>query len=121
MSTIPATSSAADLKMNFLNLMVAQLQNQNPLEPLDNSQMTAQLAQISTLEQLEGLNGTFAKVLAAQQLSQAAGLIGKQISFLNDSQPATARVDSVQVQNGQVSVRAGQYVVGLDSILSVSN
>ena len=120
MSTIGTTGSA-DLKMDFLNLMVAQMQNQNPLDPMDNTQMTTQLAQISSLEQLEGLNGTFAKVLAAQQLSQAAGLIGKQVTFLNDSQPVQARVDSVQVQGGQVSVRAGQYTVGLDSILSVSN
>lgn len=121
MSTIGATTNSADLKMNFLNLIVAQMQNQNPLEPMDNTQMTAQLAQLSSLEQLEGLNNTFAKVLATQQLSQAAGLIGKQVSFLNDSQPVTARVDSLQVEAGQVNVRAGQYLVGLDSILSVSN
>jgi len=114
--------SAGDLRADFLNLMVAQMRNQNPLDPMDNSQMTTQLAQLSQLEQLENLNSQFAQALGTQQLSQASGLLGKQITFLDaNNQAVAARVESVALEGGSVFVRAGQYAVGLDAILSVSN
>ncbi len=124
MSTVTSTSdqSASDLRTDFLNLMVAQLRNQNPLDPVDNSQMTTQLAQLSQLEQLENLNSQFAQALASQQLSQSADLLGKNITFLDESdQQVTASVESLELQDGVVCARAGEYLVALDAIIAVSN
>ncbi|WP_058913963.1 flagellar hook assembly protein FlgD [Entomohabitans teleogrylli] len=73
------TSSAADLQNNFLTLLVAQLKNQDPTNPMDNSQLTSQLAQISTLNGIEKLNTTLGSISGqindSQQL-QAAALVG---------------------------------------------
>ena len=49
-------SSSGDLQANYMSLLVTQLQNQNPLEPMNNNDMSAQLAQYSQLEQLENMN-----------------------------------------------------------------
>ena len=64
----------------FLRLLVTQLRNQDPLNPLDNAQLTSQLAQISTVQGLERLNATLNALLsnanASQQLA-AASLVGR--------------------------------------------
>ena len=124
MSAVTGVSqqSATDLRTDFLNLMVAQMRNQNPLDPLDNTQMTTQLAQLSQLEQLENLNTQFAKALASQQLAQAADLLGKDITFRDENDNLIkARVQSLEIQDSTVYARTDQYAVGLDSILAVSS
>jgi flagellar basal-body rod modification protein FlgD len=72
-------TTAADLQNNFLTLLTTQLQNQDPLNPMDNSQVTSQLAQISTVSGIDKLNTTIQQMtqsfLAAQQV-QASALIG---------------------------------------------
>jgi flagellar basal-body rod modification protein FlgD len=65
--------------MDYMKLLVAQLQNQNPLEPLDNKDMTAQLAQFSQLQQLETMNSSFGRVLDSVQRATHS-LIGE-VSF----------------------------------------
>jgi flagellar basal-body rod modification protein FlgD len=68
-------------KTAFLKLLVAQLQNQDPLQPQDNSEFVAQLAQFSSLEQTMGINDRL-DLLSAQssglQNSQVVNLVGKQ-------------------------------------------
>jgi flagellar basal-body rod modification protein FlgD len=75
-------TSAADLQNTFLQLLVAQLKNQDPTNPLDSSQMTSQLAQISTVQGISQLNTSLSSLssqLAAGQQSQAALLIGSTV------------------------------------------
>lgn len=71
--------SASDLQNQFLTMLVAQMNNQDPLNPLDNSQVTSQLAQISTVSGIAQLNSTLQSVtnqITATQSMQAAGMIG---------------------------------------------
>jgi flagellar basal-body rod modification protein FlgD len=124
MSTVSSTTPKAnDIRSDYMNLLITQLRNQNPLEPLDNNQMAGQLATFSQLEQLENMNSTFQKVLAIQQMNQASGLIGRQVSYLpTDSQtPQQGRVDGVKVVDGDVKVTVGTQVINLDAIQSVQN
>jgi flagellar hook assembly protein FlgD len=78
MSTPSVTATASDIQMDYMKLLVTQLQNQNPLEPLDNNEMASQLAQFSQLQQLENMNSSFVQVLAAAERSYANSLIGKE-------------------------------------------
>ena len=55
-SSSTSTNSAQDLQNQFLTMLVTQLQNQDPTNPMDNSQLTTQLAQINTLSGIEKLN-----------------------------------------------------------------
>ncbi|MGE3540102.1 MAG: flagellar hook assembly protein FlgD [Candidatus Tectimicrobiota bacterium] len=69
-------------KEAFLNLLVAQLEHQNPLEPVENTEFTAQLAQFTSLEQLQTMNTNLSALATAQSTAnglQASALIGKQV------------------------------------------
>jgi flagellar basal-body rod modification protein FlgD len=78
-----ATKRAIDDPQDrFLKLLVTQMKNQDPLNPLDNAQVTSQLAQISTVNGIEKLNATIQGMVssfAAGQSLQAAGMIGKEV------------------------------------------
>ena len=64
-------SSSADLQNQFMTLLIAQLKNQDPTNPMDNSQLTSQLAQINTLSGIEQLNGTLAAISGQINTSQS--------------------------------------------------
>ena len=76
-------ASAQDEAQNkFLTLLTTQLKNQDPLNPLDNAQVTSQLAQISTVDGIERLNLTMGKLLDGlngNETMQAAALVGRSV------------------------------------------
>jgi flagellar basal-body rod modification protein FlgD len=82
-------------KDDFLNLLVTQLQHQDPLNPAESTEFTAQLAQFSSLEQLNNINDNLKNMELFQTSvtnSQAVSFIGKEI---------TAKGNSVQLESGQ--------------------
>jgi flagellar basal-body rod modification protein FlgD len=79
-SASPTTSE--EIQNRFLTLLVAQLENQDPLNPLENTELTNQLAQMSTVQGIEQLNKTLSSLvtsLADTQAVQASALIGKTV------------------------------------------
>ena len=85
-ATATGTAAAAATKKSaveeqqdrFLKLLVTQMKNQDPLNPLDNAQVTTQMAQLSTVSGIEKLNATM-QALTKSQAFQAAGLIGRSV------------------------------------------
>ncbi|GAB3667208.1 flagellar hook assembly protein FlgD [Ramlibacter alkalitolerans] len=93
-------TSAADQEDRFMKLLVAQMKNQDPLNPMDNAQMTSQIAQINTVGGLEKLNTTVESLLAAfngAQVQSALQLPGR----------------SVLVEGSALSLAAGQATGGV--------
>ncbi|MBK5207127.1 MAG: flagellar hook assembly protein FlgD [Polaromonas sp.] len=83
-----ATGTSADSEQRFLKLLVTQLNNQDPLNPLDNAQLTSQLAQMSTVSGIEKLNNAFQSLLAqsgSSQVLQSASLIGRTVLVPGDA------------------------------------
>jgi flagellar basal-body rod modification protein FlgD len=77
-----SASDAAQSQDRFLKLLVAQLNNQDPMNPLDNAQMTSQIAQINTVTGIQQLNDTVKGMMnqfAAQQLMQAGSMVGRTV------------------------------------------
>jgi flagellar basal-body rod modification protein FlgD len=121
-----AGTSPADLQTTFLQLLVAQLKNQDPTSPMDSSQMTSQLAQISTVQGIGQLNTSLSSLsaqLTAGQQSQAALLIGSTVlapgdTFAVSSGKATPFGVTLasDVSDLQVTVKnsAGQVVNTID-------
>lgn len=73
-------SGGLELQDSFMTLLVTQLRNQDPMNPMENAEMTSQLAQINTVSGIQDLNDTLEGItgqLDASQLLQATGLIGK--------------------------------------------
>ncbi|MHC4740809.1 MAG: flagellar hook assembly protein FlgD [Planctomycetota bacterium] len=127
MSSVAATSAASEIQMDYMTLLVTQLQNQNPLEPLDNNEMASQLAMFSQLEQLESMNRSFSDVLSDMKREYAASLIGKEISFNADDgtgvEKSTAGVVEQVFNNvdGETVVVTGNHLVSLNDVISVKN
>jgi flagellar basal-body rod modification protein FlgD len=102
-STLPPTEQTAQqYKTEFLTLLLTQLKNQDPTNPVDSTQMVAQQAQIASLEQMQNLNTNFIALMAMQNVSQATSLIGKTV-VAKDTQglPANGMVTGIRFENGQ--------------------
>jgi flagellar basal-body rod modification protein FlgD len=93
-------------KQDFLKLLMAQLQNQDPLKPMDDTQMIAQMAQFSALEATQQLQQTIQQSNNVQTIFQAGALIGKYIQANeSDGTSTTGAVTGVDFTstNGVVS------------------
>lgn len=78
-SATSSTGDAAAAQDRFMTLLVTQMKNQDPLNPMDNAQMTSQLAQLSTVTGIDKLNTTVQSLMGtfqSNQSLQAAGMIG---------------------------------------------
>ena len=124
-TTTSSATSASSLQMDYMTLLVAQLQNQNPLEPMDNDQMAMQLAQYSQLQQLEGMNNSFSSVLDATQKSYASSLIGKTVSYYATQADGSSEVAEGVVKevgtnsDGKVILNVNDIALSLDDIVTI--
>ena len=87
-TTTPASAQSPLGKEDFLQLLVAQLSAQDPLNPMDSREFSAQLAQFSALEQMTNVNNTLEDLVAAQQAmgnSSMISLIGKLVDIPGSS------------------------------------
>jgi len=87
-SQVSSSKDSALGKDDFMNLLVAQLQNQDPLNPMDSTAFTSQLAEFSSLEQLSNVNENLENLQMYQSSinnAQAVSFIGKNIDALGDS------------------------------------
>ena len=71
-----STSSTASTQNQFLTMLTAQLKNQDPTNPMDNAQITSQMAQLSTVDGVNQMNSTLQALTDSMQTSSAASLIG---------------------------------------------
>lgn len=110
-------TSASQQKLDFMKLLVTELQNQNPLDPMDNQQMAAQLAQFTQLELSENMNNnmdsmnstmsemntSFMGAMLLAQLEYARSMLGQEVSFYNSQydQMVTGQVAKLTIENNE--------------------
>lgn len=99
---------------DFLKLLIQELQNQDPLNPMDNSEMVQQIGLIREIGATDELTGTLSNLSNNQQLVTASGLIGKTVSGLaNDSTNIDGVVEKITVEtNGENDARSVKVHVG---------
>lgn len=111
-------------KDDFLKILIAQLKNQDPSQPLQDKEFIAQMAQFSSVEQLSNISNDMK--LLRQSLGFASGLIGKDITWegLNDQGNTVAKtgpVESIVVKSGaQYAVVKGEQVA-MDRIMKIAD
>lgn len=102
----------------FLSILVSQLQNQDPLSPMEDTDFIAQMAQFSSLEQMQALNSSFTA-------SQATGMIGQYVyaETVNEETgekiPVFGKVDGVSMVNGETCLHIGDSNVPVDEVMEV--
>lgn len=106
----------------FITLLVAELQNQDPLSPMDNEAMLNQLAQITSVAELSKLNANFTRASGIELAAQVGSLVGRTVEWEDPNTGAarTAEVTSVQLSGGAWVLNAGEDQVPLDSIVAIS-
>ena len=113
----------------FIQLMLVQLQNQDPLEPMDNSEMLQQITQIREIGASENLSQTLQAVLTGQNLTTASSLIGQQILALADSgETIEGEVDRVSIEvnendnsKREIRVHIGEQSVRLNNVREITS
>jgi len=120
-TTSSSSSGGVDYNM-FLQLLIAEMKNQDPTNPMDTSQYMSQFAQLSTVEQAMQTNSKLDALLSSQSLSQANGLIGKTVSF-TDATGATfsGKVVSISINNdGSIATLENGTKVAVGPGLTIS-
>ncbi len=104
----------------FFNLLIAELKNQDPLNPLDNTQLLQQVATIREVGVSMQLNETLQAVMFGQQITSAASLLGKTVRGLTDAgDEVTGTVDRITIEEEKVLLHVGQEQVRLNNVAEI--
>jgi len=111
----------------FMELLIAELQNQDPLAPTETSEMLKQISLISEIDSTNRLTDTLATLMTNQNLSTASGMIGKSIKAIGaDGKPVEGIVDRVSIEIDEegddertLYVHIGATAVEMDNVREV--
>jgi flagellar basal-body rod modification protein FlgD len=124
-TTTPATGGLPMDQMGrdtFLKLMVAQLRNQDPMNPQDSSEFLAQTAQFTSLEKLDAVAQQTSQALAAQMAFGASTLAGRSVTFLGEDGVTEVKgtVDSVRFTATGPVLSVGDVEVPISNVIAVA-
>lgn len=120
-STSDSNEALRGLNMDqFLKLMITELQNQDPLNPMENADILQQLNQIRSIGATDKLTSTLDSVLLGQTLANASGLVGKEILALGkDGKDVRGMVEGVSIVDNQPMMRIKGQLIGLANIREI--
>lgn len=125
-TTGPSTTAAAPKSLgkdDFLKLMVAQMKNQDPMNPADDKDNIAQMAQFSSLEQITNLAAATQQLADRLTIAQTVGMIGHTVTYkAADGTSVTGTVDAVNLDKGAKPTLSVDGHAGVDptAVSSVS-
>ena len=122
-----SSDSYNDLDIDsFLKLLISELQNQDPLDPMDNSEMVQQIGQIREIGATDQLTQTLSNLSASQELVTASSLIGQSVNGLADDGTAVdGVVDRITVDTNEendsrtVKVHIGEKTMNIRNIREI--
>ena len=117
------SSAVQETEDRFLKLLVAQMINQDPLNPMDNAQVTSQMAQLSTVTGINRLNDTLDMLmssLSVNQMLEAASMIGHGV-LVNGDTTVLSRAPDTEGENGEVIPGQAMSIMGIDLSDRASN
>ncbi|AIQ64449.1 flagellar hook capping protein [Paenibacillus stellifer] len=120
-SSTNKTGSSTLGKDQFLKILITQLQNQDPMQPMEDKEFIAQMAQFSSVEQLMNISTQLNTL--NQSLGAVSGLIGKNVSWLDASTSLeqSGIVDSIVVSSGVQYAIVGKDKIALTDITKIQN
>ena len=121
-STNAVTTATNDLgKDAFLKLLIAELSNQDPLNPMEDREFISQMATFSSLEQMQNMNNTLTSMAEANKFS-AANYVGKAVAFTNsEGSQVAAVVNAVWFDNGKTILDTTEGEVPLENVQGISD
>lgn len=115
------TGSSTLGKDQFLKILMTQLQNQDPMQPMEDKEFIAQMAQFSSVEQLMNISTQLTAM--NQSLGSVSGLIGKQITWTDAETklPKSGNVESIVVSSGVQYAVVGKERIALTEVTQIQN
>jgi flagellar basal-body rod modification protein FlgD len=112
-----------DLTMaDFIKMMTAELQNQDPTNPMSNTDMLSQIGQIRSITSNDKLSSSIEALTLGQALSTASSLIGKKVTGFDQSDnQVTGKVDKITIEDGVTKLHIGSSEITVSSIKSIDN
>ena len=105
-------------KDDFLKLLIAQLSNQDPTSPIENTEFIAQMAQFSSLEQMTNMSAEFTKLVGVFRVSEASSMLGKTVE-LNVGDTTTTGVVQAATREEKPRVMVGGRYYTMDQISAI--
>jgi len=112
-----------DLTMSdFIRMMVAQLENQDPMSPMSNTEMLQQVSQMRSITANDRLTNSIESLSIGQALSTASSLIGKTITGVNTlNQSVTGKVEKVTIENGEAKLYVGSSIINVGNVTAIAD
>jgi len=105
---------------DFLKLMITELRNQDPLNPMDNQELLQQITQIREIESNQRLTDTLQSVLLGQSLATASSLLGQTVRGLTvGEEQITGKVDRVSIEDGAAKLHVGDQTIELNNVAEI--
>ena len=118
-AAIGSTTPGAD-NNQFMLMLMAQLKNQNPLDPASDKDMLGQMTQLNSLQELQTLSLLMSQVSQANQASYAASLIGKTVKVaLDNGDTKEGVVNGTSVTNGEMELHIGEEAYPLGNVIEI--
>ena len=106
----------------FLKLLITQMRNQDPMQPVSDTEFIAQMAQFSSLEQTKSMGADIAKLRQGNDFLQATNLLGKNVHLTIGNMAFTKGiVTDLNVKDGEARIIVGEKTYTLDQVNSVSS
>ena len=119
-SSITAREASSTLdKDAFLRLLVEQLKNQDPMNPQDSSEFIAQMSQFSILEQITNLNDAVSDLQQSQEMMEATGLLGQQVSVDTDDGTVSGEVEKVTIDENGIKLCVNGTSYDLENVTEI--
>ena len=120
-SSSKATGFAALTSQDFLKMLITELKNQDPTQPVSNAELLQQLSQMQALQSNVELNTTLKSFSNDQQISSGASFLGKVVSGTDSNQnPVSGVADSVFLQNGTLMIGIGSSSLSVANVTGVA-
>ena len=122
-SSTTNTDRMNDLTMtDFIKMMVAELENQDPMDPMSNTEMLSQINQMRSITSSDKLSASIESLTLGQSLSTASSLIGQTVTGINSlGKEVTGKVDKVKIEDGVAKLYIGSSIVEVSNVTAIND
>ena len=101
-------------------MMVAELENQDPMNPMSNTEMLQQISQMRSITSSDRLTTSIEALTVGQALSTASSLIGKTVTGVDTlSESVTGKVEKVTIENGEARLFVGSSIINVSNVTAI--
>ena len=105
---------------DFIKMMVAELENQDPMNPMSNTEMLSQISQIRSITSNDQLSASIGALTLGQALSTASSLIGKTVTGVNTlNESVSGKVDKVTIEDGEAKLFVGSSIINVSNVTAI--